>query len=328
MKAIVTGVNGQDGSYLAELLLSQGYKVIGTVRSKNPSWPDGFDPNQTGLEIRYMDLGYPDSIRWLINESGMVSECYNLAAQSHVGISFDRPQETYNVTGLGACQLMDEFFNSFPHGKFYQASTSEMFGNRKYSGRYTVGDPFEPASPYAVAKTMAHYNVVRHQKFGNFCVSGILFNHESERRHASFVTQKICKSAVKIYRFYQNGCQGEFPMLVLGNTDAVRDWGYAPQYVRTMTAMLRQDRPGTYVIGTGQSYSVLQFAQMAFDYLGIGHLLKGHLEHSMGLIRPNDVQYLEADPSDANKLLSEPLIPIAKLIAIMIDHQMRMEDEK
>jgi GDP-D-mannose dehydratase len=172
--ALITGLNGQDASYLAEFLLDKGYKVIGTVRGKNPHWPVGFDPKRENLEIQQLDLGYADSIRQLFRSVGKVDELYNLAAQSHVGDSFLFPEETYKVTGVGACMLMDEYFRQFSDGKFYQASTSEMTGNRK-----SKLDGFSPESPYGVAKTMAHYNAKRWQNMGHFACAALLYNHET-----------------------------------------------------------------------------------------------------------------------------------------------------
>ena len=323
--ALITGVNSQDGSYLAELLLAKGYKVFGTVRSKNPKYPYGFNPNHPELEIFQVDLGYADSIRRLFLDTGYIHECYNLAAQSHVGYSFEHPEETYKVTGVGACLLMDEFFKQFPEGKFYQASSSEMFGNiGRPGGEFDLGMPFYPASPYAVAKLMAHYSVIAHREAGHFACDGVLFNHESERRHESFVTQKICKYVAELFA---NKIRGEPtpPKLRLGNIYTLRDWGYAPEYVEIMWNIMRQDSPKTYAIGTGKSVSVSDFLVMALRYVGIDPDIKKYFEKSSSFLRPVDVKYLCAEPHTANKLLGRELTQVEELVKIMMNHQLKLQ---
>lgn len=330
--ALITGVNGQDGSYLAEFLLRKGYTVIGTVRGKNPQWPYRYayldHPN---FSIAEMSLDYHNQIARLIHyfrflADTTIDECYNLAAQSHVGISFMRSDETYAVTGVGACLLMEEYFNVFPLGKFYQASTSEMFGNRvaepwNYEPLH-LNSGFAPASPYAIAKLMAHHCTELLRDQGKFVVSGILFNHESERRHHSFVTQKIAHYAASARIRLDNGIR-EFPKLHLGNIHAYRDWGYAPQYVEIMWRLLQEDTPQPVVVGTGRSESVEYFARNAFEYVGLDWL--EYTEISDGLIRPRDVDYLCADGTVANMMLGDGLIDVDGLIPIMVNHQLQVQ---
>lgn len=323
--ALITGVNGQDGSYLAELLLSKSYTVIGTVRGKNPKWPYGFNPDQPNLIIRHLDLGYPDSFRSILVDvasHGEDVECYNLASQSHVGDSFQYPAETYVVTGVGASLLMREFFQMFPSGKFYQASTSEMFGNHLPGMVLDETSDFRPCSPYAESKLMAHHTAERYRSKGYFVVSGILFNHESERRHESFVTQKIAKHAA-LAKLYRQGKVKKYPWLHLGNTQAIRDWGYAPQYVEIMWRLLRQDIPLPRVIATGRVATVEEFAQKAFAYVDIDPA--NYIVTDPNLYRPQDIGYLCGDPTIANNLLDDHLIDVDQLVPVMVDHQLRLQ---
>lgn len=327
--ALITGVNGQDGSYLAELLLSKGYIVVGTVRGKNPTWPYGFDPNHPRLSIWHLDLGYPQEFSQLLDHIKSYRnprvECYNLAAQSHVGDSFIHPAETYAVTGMGASLLMEQFFQAFPDGKFYQASTSEMFGNHMPGLVIDSAFDFRPCSPYAEAKLMAHYTVERMKHQGRFAVSGILFNHESERRHESFVTQKIAKH-VALAKMYVEGKIKKIPVLHLGNTQAVRDWGYAPQYVEMMWKLMSFDEPSTVIIATGKIATVEEFAKKAYLYAGLDW--SGFVEIDSSLYRPQDIGYLCGDSTVANTLLGDQLIDVDKLIPIMVNHQLQIQGGK
>jgi GDPmannose 4,6-dehydratase len=321
--ALITGLNSQDGSYLAEFLLKNDYSVIGTIRGKNPKWPYGFNPVQDNLEVVQMDLGHPESIRRVLIDSEEIDEVYNLAAQSHVGMSFSSPEETYRVTGVGACILMDEYFSFNSGGKFYQASTSEMIGNRK-----SMLEGYQPESPYAVAKTMAHYNAMRHLGAGRFVVSALLFNHESERRHESFVTQKIAKAAVEAWRWEHSLYPhiSTKPTLRLGNIESYRDWGYAPEYVEIMWKMMQQGPSVGMRIGTGISISVREYLQKTFALLGLDW--KNFTYFDSDLVRPQDVDFLRADPALANNLLGRPLTDVYELISILVEHQCVMQDVK
>ena len=320
-KALITGLNGQDGSYLAEFLLAKGYQVVGTVRSKTPAWPYGFNPHQPNLEILQVDLGYSESIRLLFNAVGHVDEVYNLAAQSHVGYSFENPEETYKVTGVGACLMMDEFFRNFPAGKFYQASSSEMFGDQEQSiNGFDWRDDYLPVSPYGVAKVMAHFGASSHRKHGKFACAGILFNHESERRPDSFVTQKIVK-----YVALAKACNpGIVQRLKLGNIFARRDWGYAPEYVEIMWNIMQKEEPNEYVVGTGIATSVLSFAQKAFEYVGLDWA-DFTITESPYFTRPHDIACLRANPIEADKLLGKELTNVDGLVKIMMDHQLKVQ---
>lgn len=323
--AVITGVNGQDGSYLAEFLIEKGYNVVGTVRGKNPTWPYGFNPNVDKFKLVQMDLGYPEEMVQLFNTISPIDEFYNLAAQTHVGYSFNHPVQTYRVTGDAACLLMDYYFAAYPEGKFYQASSSEMFGNARSEGFISYEtDGFAPASPYAVAKIMAHYGCETHRLAGHFAVDGILFNHESERRHETFVTQKICKAAVQAYRWQINGKQGEKPILHLGNTMAYRDWGYAPEYVEMMWKMMQESKAKTWTIGTGITVPVYYFLEKAFEYLSLDAEEFTAIE-SESFMRPYDVWYLRADPADANMLLGRMPKDVDWLVRRMVDHQLKVQ---
>jgi len=324
MNALITGLNGQDGSYLAEFLLERGYTVYGTVRGKNPKWPDDFNPVQENLHIYHLDLGYPSTIVHLFQNPPVdFDECYNLAAQSHVGDSFSRLEETYAVTGQGACILMDEYFRAFPRGKFYQASTSEMFGNGNV-GLLDTGAKFAPASPYAIAKVMAHHHAENLRERGYFTVTGILFNHESERRHASFLTQKVCIHAAKTKIGLDLGVPKEnLPRLPLGYLGAYRDWGYAPQYVEIMWKLMQDDTPGPAVIGTGFATKVEDFVRKTYEYLGMSYI--DWVDTDPNLVRPLEVKFLRADSRLTNNLLGNRLINVNRLIPIMVEHQMNQQ---
>ena len=326
VQALITGVNSQDGSYLADFLLKKDYYVIGTVRSKNPKWPDGFNPNRSELEIVQCDLGFSNSISNLFSELGNIEELYNLAAQSHVGYSFEHPEETYRITGIGASMLMDAYFKNYPNGHFYQASSSEMYGNQNsisVSG-YDKFDWFNPVSPYGVAKTMAHFAANMHREMGHFVCDGILFNHESERRHESFVTQKICKKAVEIANWLESGKKGDMAELLLGNLYAERDWGYAPEYVEVMWKMMQEKTPRIYVIGTGVAHSVQWFVERVFEYLELDwtkYVDSGYECFS----RPKDINRLCANPRDLNNLLGRTPTQAEELVRIMVNHQLEIQ---
>jgi GDPmannose 4,6-dehydratase len=319
--AIITGVNGQDGSYMAELLLGKGYQVIGTIRSKNPRWPVFFTPQQDNLKLVHVDLSHPESYINLIRSSAPVDEFYNFAAQSHVGMSFEFPKETRIVNAVAADGLMDVFFWHNHNGKFYQASTSEMFGD----GLVAPADhntPFAPCSPYADAKLLAHRYACEHQRHGRLCFSGVLFNHESSRRHESFVTQKVCIAAVQAYRFSKlSKCyQTPKPLLSLGSGSSRRDWGFAPEYVEAIYnwVQLAGWSAESVVLGTGESHSVFELVEKAYSRFSIDWRDFVTFDNSE-LLRPNEVNYLQADPTDLNNLLGRESMKFAEIIDIMIE---------
>jgi len=267
-KALITGITGQDGSYLAELLLSKGYAVHGLIRRASTF-------NTSRINHIYVDSHAPDAKLFLhygdLADAGQLTniiyniepdEVYHLGAQSHVRVSFDIPEYTGDITALGTTRLLEAIRRSGIKTKFYQASSSEMFGSAQPP--QSEDTPFSPRSPYAVAKTYAFWTTVNYRNgYNMFACNGILFNHESPRRGETFVTRKITRALANILA-------GKEQRLFLGNLDAKRDWGYAPEYVECMWTMLQQDKPEDYVIGTGQSHSVREFVEYAFHYVGIG----------------------------------------------------------
>jgi len=294
-KAIITGVTGQDGAYLAEFLLEQGYEVYGTFRRIS-------QPNFGRLQR----LGVLEQVELipfdLLDQSSMLDalekvkpdEVYNLAAQSFVGASFEQPVATGQITGLGVTRLLDSVRIACPNAKFYQASSSEMFGKVREVPQ-TETTPFYPRSPYAAAKLYAHWLTVNYREaYGMFACSGILFNHESPLRGLEFVTRKITYSAARMYHGLQE-------KMTLGNTSARRDWGYAGDYVKGMWQMMQQDTPGTFVLATGENHSVEDFAEAAFSMLGLNW--RDHVEIDEALYRPTEVQTLLGDPSKAREEL-------------------------
>ncbi len=261
-RALITGISGMDGSHLADLLISKGYEVHGTKRrssSLNTSRIDHLMSNPN-FHLHYADMGDQQSLERAVMAS-QPDEVYNLAAQSHVGLSFAMPVDTANVTGIGACRLYEAVLNHFPSTKVYQASSSEMFGNSP--APQGIETPFAPVSPYGCAKLYAHRMAATYREaYGMFISCGILFNHESPRRGETFVTRKITRGLARI----KAGLQEK---LVLGNMHAVRDWGYAPEYVEAMWMMLQKDRPMDMVIGTGISATVGQFLDVALEVAGL-----------------------------------------------------------
>ena len=350
-KALITGITGQDGSYLAELLLSKGYEVHGIIRKAstfNTHRIDHIyvDPHTPGaqLYLHYGDITTPNviiDIIWNIKPD----EVYHLGAQSHVRTSFDMPEYTGNVTGLGTTRILEAIRKSGIKTKFYQASSSEMFGlnpppqNEKTS--------FSPRSPYAIAKVYAYWMTVNYREaYGIYACNGILFNHESPRRGETFVTRKVTRAIANILAKRQK-------KIYLGNLDAKRDWGFAPEYVETMWLMLQQDEPDDFVIGTGKNYSVRELVNKCFDYIGLhlewrgkgvkekgiiasfddsSHLPKDHLKKGNVVIeidsryfRPTEVDNLRADSSKAKRKLGwKPRITFDELIKIMIDYDMKL----
>jgi len=297
--AFITGITGQDGSYLAELLLEKGYVVHGLIRRSSSFntaridhiYQDPHSPNPK-LYLHYGDLTDGVSMTNLIREI-QPSEVYNLAAQSHVQVSFTMPQYTAQVDAVGAVALLESIRASGISCKFYQASTSELFGSTPPP--QNENSIFRPRSPYAASKLMAYWSTVNYREaYGLHATNGILFNHESPRRGETFVTRKITKAVAKI-------TTGRKEKLYLGNLDAVRDWGYAKEYVESMWLMLQQDKPGDYVVATGIGATVKDFAREAFEHVGLNY--KDHVELDERYNRLTEVDALIGDPSKAEKIL-------------------------
>lgn len=324
-KALVTGITGQDGSYMAELLLNKGYEVHGLIRRAstfNTSRIDHLykDPHQQKVNfyLHHGDLSDAGNLRNLISEIEP-DEIYHLGAQSHVRISFDMAEYTADVTGLGTLRLLEAVHDFEKKGgkkiKLYQASSSEMFGSTPPpQNESTV---FHPRSPYGCAKVFAYHTAVNYREaYGIFAVNGILFNHESERRGETFVTRKITKAVAKI-------SLGQEKKLYLGNMDAKRDWGYAPEYMEAAWMMLQQDKPEDYVIGTGESHSVKDFVIEAFNHVGISDWGK-YVEIDPKYYRPTEVENLIADASKAKKILGwEPKVTFKELVKIMVESDLK-----
>jgi GDPmannose 4,6-dehydratase len=316
-RALITGITGQDGSYLAEFLLNKGYEVHGLIRRastfntyriehiyQDPHLPD------TRLLLYYGDLANLEQLANIIYNV-QPDEVYHLGAQSHVRVSFDMPEYTGDVTGLGTTRILEVIRRSGVKTRFYQASSSEMFGDAPPPQSET--SPFRPRSPYGAAKLYAYWLVATYREsYGQFASNGILFNHESPRRGETFVTRKISRGVAAILAGKQN-------RLYLGNLDAKRDWGYAPEYVEAMWLILQQDRPGDYVIGTGQAYTVRDFLDEAFSYVGLDW--RAHVAKDPRYFRPLEVPVLAADASKARRELGwEPRISFQELVRIMVDH--------
>jgi GDPmannose 4,6-dehydratase len=332
-RALITGITGQDGSYLAELLLSRGYDVWGMIRRAstfNTSRIDHIyqDPHDPDVRLRlcFGDLNDASSINAIIKEV-QPHEIYNLGAQSHVRVSFDIPEYTAEVTGLGTLRILECVRGLGLNAKIYQASSSELYGKvLETPQRETT--PFYPRSPYAAAKAYAFYITKNYREsYGMFAVNGILFNHESPRRGGTFVTRKITRAVAAIAR-------GQQEKLYLGNLDARRDWGFAGDYVRAMWMMLQADEPDDFVIATGKSYSVRDFCNLAFDRIGIPLTWQGEGVNERGIgphgrvlvevdrryFRPSEVDVLLGDASKAKEKLGwEPVVDLEELVQIMVD---------
>ena len=315
-KALVTGISGQDGSYLAELLMQKGYEVHGIVRRSSSFNTDRIDhlyrdPHETGVRLftHYGDLTDPVALTKLIYEV-QPSEIYHLGAQSHVRVSFDIPEYTFDVTGAGTLRLLEAIRESGVTTRFYQASSSEMFGAAPPPQDEST--PFHPRSPYAVAKVAAYWAAVNYREaYGMFASNGILFNHESERRGETFVTRKITRAVARI----KHGLQDK---LYLGNLDAKRDWGYAPDYVEAMWMMLQVDEPDDFVMATGETHTVREFLEHAFRHAGLDS--EPHVEIDPRYFRPSEVDALQGDPSKARQTLGwEPKVGFDELVQIMVD---------
>ncbi len=314
-RALITGITGQDGSYLAEFLLEKGYEVIGMVRRTSTINFERIRHIQDRIVLVQGDLLDQSSLIDIIREY-RPHEVYNLAAQSFVPTSFKQPVLTGEFTALGVTRLLEAIRLVDPTIRFYQASSSEMFGKVKEIPQ-NENTPFHPRSPYGVAKVYAHWITVNYREsYGMFAVSGICFNHESPRRGLEFVTRKITYTAAKI----KLGLARE---LRLGNLEARRDWGYAPDYVRAMWLMLQQDEPEDYVIATGETHSVREFVELAFDYLGLDW--KKYVVVDPALYRPADVDLLVGDATKARtKLGWAPSVTFEQLVKIMVDADLEL----
>ncbi len=317
--ALITGITGQDGAYLARFLLSKGYRVVGAFRRSsivNVSRLDylGITDQVELVPFDIMDMGNIISVLGKIQPD----EVYNLAAQSFVAISFDQPIVTGEITGLGAARVLDAIRIINPKIKYYQASSSEMFGKVQASPQ-NEKTSFYPRSPYAVAKLYAHWMTVNYREAYNlFACSGILFNHESPLRGIEFVTRKITHSAAQIKR-------GVLNQLQLGNLEAKRDWGYAPEYVEAMWLMLQQEQPDDYVVATGETHSVKEFVEEAFNHLGLDW--RDHVAVDPSFFRPTEVELLVGDASKASaKLGWQPHTTFKDLVRLMIEADMTASD--
>lgn len=319
-KALITGITGQDGSYLAELLLSKGYEVHGIIRRASTFNTERIDHlyidphvSNVRLFLHFGDMADSTSMIKLLY-SIQPEEIYHLAAQSHVRVSFDIPEYTGNVTGLGTIRILEAIRETGLKAKFYQASSSEMFGKvQEVPQRETT--PFYPRSPYGAAKVYAYWVAVNYREsYGLFACNGILFNHESPRRGETFVTRKITRAVARI----KAGLQDK---LYLGNLDAKRDWGYAKDYIEAIWLMLQQDRPEDYVIATGETHSVREFLEEAFSYAGLDW--RRYVEIDPWYYRPAEVDLLVGDASKAKRHLNwEPKVTFNELVRLMVDADM------
>lgn len=318
--ALITGITGQDGSYLAELLLSKGYHVHGIIRRAstfNTARIDHIytDPHVSSakLFLHYGDLSDSGQLTNLIYNT-QPQEVYHLGAQSHVRVSFDTPENTGDVTGLGTTRILEAIKRSGVSCKFYQASSSEMFGNA--SPPQSEDTAFYPRSPYGAAKVYAYWMTINYREGTNlFACNGILFNHESPRRGETFVTRKISRAVAHIMA-------GKQKDLYMGNLEAKRDWGFAPEYVEGMHQMLQTDTPQDYVLGTGETHTVREFVEEAFGYVGLNW--QDFIKKDQQYLRPTEVDVLVADPQKANTLLKwQPRITFKNLVRIMVDADIR-----
>ena len=319
-RAFITGITGQDGSYLAEFLLDLGYEVHGLIRRDSASRSERIhhlcdDPHimNQRLFLHHGDLCDALALLRLINLV-QPDEVYNLAAQSHVRVSFDAPDQTCNTVGMGVLRLLDAIMKSDCRPRFYQASSSEMFG-KAMEVPQSEKTPFHPRSPYGVAKVFGYWMTVNYREsYGLHASNGILFNHESPRRGDTFVTRKITLAVARI----KAGLQEK---LTLGNLDARRDWGYAAEYVEAMWRMLQQDQPDDFIIATGETYSVREFVEIAFDRVGLDW--QEHVEINPKFFRPAEVDLLVGDPRKADDVLAwQPRTSFRQLVHMMIDADM------
>ncbi len=317
-KALITGINGMDGSYLADLLLEKGYKVYGLERrtsSKNRVNTSHLEGKITFVKG---DLADQNSLARVLRESDP-DEVYSLGAQSFVGESWNTPEQTGDVTGIGVLRLLEAIREYGKKIKFYQASTSEMFG--KMENFANEDTKFHPRSPYGVAKLYGHWITINYKEsYDMFNVSGILFNHESERRGIEFVTRKITDGVAQIYH-------GKKDVITLGNLDAKRDWGYAPDYVEAMWLMLQNDKPESYVIATGIIHTISDFLDVAFQNIGVTNWEK-HIVQDPAFMRPADVHYLAGDSSRARSELGwKPKVSFDEMIERMVKNDINLHEE-
>jgi len=308
--ALITGITGQDGSYLAEFLLAKGYRVIGIVRRSSTTPYDRIAHLVDRIELVSADLLDQTSLVDAIGDA-RPDEIYNLAAQSFVATSWTQPVLTGEFTALGVTRMLEAMKRAAPRARFYQASSSEQFGQVVETPQ-RESTPFYPRSPYGVAKVYAHWITVNYREsFGLYAVSGILFNHESPRRGLEFVTRKVSDGAARIKL-------GRATELRLGNLDARRDWGYAGDYVDAMWRMLQQPEPDDYVVGTGETWSVRQLCEEAFSHLGLDW--KEHVASDPRFVRPAEVELLVADSAKARRALGwEPKVRFRELVRMMVD---------
>ncbi|HYV05989.1 MAG TPA: GDP-mannose 4,6-dehydratase [Blastocatellia bacterium] len=325
-RALITGITGQDGSFLTELLLDKGYEVYGVIRrssSFNTERIDHLyqDPHVTDTRLRlvYGDLNDSSSLNSILRAT-RPDEIYNLGAQSHVRVSFDVPEYTAEITGVGAVRLLEAIRDVGIQPKYYQASSSELYG-KVAEVPQTELTPFHPRSPYGCAKAYAYYITLNYREsYGMFACNGILFNHESERRGETFVSRKITRAATRI----KLGLQSK---LYLGNLEAQRDWGYARDYVEAMWLMMQADKPGDYVIATGETHTVRAFLDEAFGYLNLDW--KQHVETDPRYYRPAEVDILKGDASKARKAFGwAPKVQFKELVRLMVDHDMALANRE
>ncbi|MCP4732136.1 MAG: GDP-mannose 4,6-dehydratase [Roseibacillus sp.] len=327
-KALITGITGQDGSYLAELLLEKGYEVHGIIRRSSSFNTERIDhlyrdrqEEDARLILHHGDLADGTNLARLLNET-RPDEIYNLGAQSHVRVSFDQPEYTGDVVGLGTQRLLETIRQTglIDKVRYYQASSSEMYGKVQAIPQ-TEGTPFWPRSPYACAKVYGHWLTVNYREsYGMHASSGILFNHESPRRGETFVTRKITRAATRIKAGLQD-------RLYLGNLDAKRDWGYAKEYVEMMWLMLQQETPDDYVVATGETHSVREFVEEVFSYLGLDW--ETLVEYDARYERPAEVDMLIGDASKAKAQLGwEPKVKFKDLVRIMVDADLELAERE
>ena len=317
--ALITGITGQDGSYLAELLLSKGYRVIGVARRSSTVTNERIEHLLDDITVVQGDLHDQGSLLALLEEY-QPSEVYNLAAQSFVPTSWNQPALTGDITALGVTRILEAVRFVNPKIRFYQASSSEMFG-RVLEVPQTETTPFYPRSPYGVAKVYGHWITVNYREsFNMFAASGILFNHESPRRGHEFVTRKITDGVARIKL-------GHAKELRLGNLESQRDWGFAGDYVDAMWRMLQQDQPGSFVIGMGETHSVREFCEAAFGHVGLDY--NDHVIQDEKFYRPAEVDLLISDPSKARSVLGwEPAVSFKELVVMMVDSDMERLSQK
>jgi GDPmannose 4,6-dehydratase len=324
-KALITGISGQDGSYLAELLLEKGYEVHGIIRRSSSFNTDRIDhlyrdPHEEGVKLftHYGDLADSVSLTKLLYEL-QPDEIYHLGSQSHVRVSFDIPEYTFDITGAGTLRVLEAIREAGVKARFYQASSSEMFGAA--SPPQSERTPFHPRSPYAVSKVAAFWATVNYREaYGVFASNGILFNHESPRRGETFVTRKVTRAVARI----RAGLQDK---LYLGNLDARRDWGYAPDYVEAMWLMLQADRPGDYVIATGEAHTVREFVEAAFQQVGLEW--EQFVEIDPRYFRPAEVDMLLGDPTKAaDELGWEAKVSFDELVRLMVEADVAALEEQ